>query len=86
MQNLITRFAPSPTGLLHLGHAYSALFAYAKAQAVGGQFLLRIEDLDQTRCRPEFEAAIIEDLRWLGLNWDGAIIRQSNRFDTYSLR
>jgi glutamyl-Q tRNA(Asp) synthetase len=85
MQNLITRFAPSPTGLLHLGHAYSALFAYAKAQAVGGQFLLRIEDLDQTRCRPEFEAAIIEDLRWLGLNWDGAIIRQSNRFDTYSL-
>ncbi|MDA0655912.1 MAG: tRNA glutamyl-Q(34) synthetase GluQRS [Proteobacteria bacterium] len=83
MKEMITRFAPSPTGLLHLGHAYSALFAYSKARAVGGQFLLRIEDLDQTRCRPEFEAAILEDLHWLGLNWDGAVIRQSDRFDTY---
>jgi glutamyl-Q tRNA(Asp) synthetase len=83
MKDLITRFAPSPTGLLHLGHAYSALFAYAKAQAVGGQFLLRVEDLDQTRCRPEFETAILEDLHWLGLNWDGPIIRQSDRFDAY---
>ena len=60
-----TRFAPSPTGYLHLGHAYAALFA--AQHAAGGRFLLRLEDIDQTRCRPEYAAAILEDLAWLGL-------------------
>ena len=81
--DIITRFAPSPTGPLHLGNAYAAWFAWNAAQEAGGQFLLRIEDLDQGRARPEFEAAILDDLRWLGLNWHGPIIRQSNRSAAY---
>ena len=71
-----TRFAPSPTGLLHVGHGYSAWFA-ADAAGIGGRALLRIEDIDRTRSRPEFEAALLEDLAWLGLTWDGAARRQS---------
>ncbi len=77
-----TRFAPSPTGYLHLGHAYSALFAY-RAAGAGGRFLLRIEDVDRTRCRPEFEAAILEDLAWLGLRWEQPVRRQSEHMDEY---
>jgi glutamyl-Q tRNA(Asp) synthetase len=77
----VTRFAPSPTGLLHLGHAHSALAGRRRAQ--GGRFLLRIEDIDQGRCRPEFEAAILEDLAWLGLDWDGPVRRQSEHWDDY---
>ena len=73
----ITRFAPSPTGLLHRGHAFSALTAWTAAQSAGGRFLLRIEDTDFTRCRPEYEAAIVEDLRWLGLDWEEPVLRQS---------
>ena len=83
MNKIVTRFAPSPTGFLHLGHAYSALFAEKAARAEGGKFLLRIEDIDRGRCRLEFESAIKEDLRWLGLNWDSVVIRQSDRFDLY---
>jgi glutamyl-Q tRNA(Asp) synthetase len=64
------RFAPSPTGWLHLGHAFSAITAHDRARAAGGRFILRIEDTDRTRCRPEYEAAIFDDLRWLGLTWD----------------
>ena len=80
---IVTRFAPSPTGYLHLGHAYSALFAWRAARAASGRFLLRIEDIDRTRCRPEFTTAIIEDLAWLGLDWDGAVRMQSEHFDDY---
>jgi glutamyl-Q tRNA(Asp) synthetase len=76
---IVTRFAPSPTGFLHLGHAFAALTA-ARA---GDRFLLRIEDIDRTRCRPEFEDAIAEDLAWLGLNWEKPVLRQSDRFDAY---
>jgi glutamyl-Q tRNA(Asp) synthetase len=65
----VFRFAPSPTGLLHLGHALSALLDFELCRRAGGRFLLRIEDIDQARCRREFEAAIIDDLRWLGLTW-----------------
>ncbi|MBM3586997.1 MAG: tRNA glutamyl-Q(34) synthetase GluQRS [Alphaproteobacteria bacterium] len=79
----ITRFAPSPTGYLHLGHARAALFAWRRARATGGRFLLRIEDVDTMRCRPEYEAALLEDLRWLGLDWDEAPRRQSAHFDEY---
>lgn len=80
----VTRFAPSPTGFLHLGHAHAALFAARAARAGGaGRFLLRIEDIDRGRCRPDFEAAILEDLAWLGLEWDGAIVRQSERSEAY---
>ena len=82
----VTRFAPSPTGLLHLGHAHSALAGRRRAGRVGagdGRFLLRIEDIDQGRCRPEFEAAILEDLAWLGLDWDGPVRRQSEHWDDY---
>src|SRR5581483_6837455 len=79
--SIVTRFAPSPTGLLHLGHAYSALFAWVCARGAGGRFLLRIEDIDQGRCRPEFADAILEDLAWLGLDWDGAVRRQSEHFE-----
>jgi len=78
-----TRFAPSPTGRLHLGHAHSALFAWDCARKAGGRFLLRMEDIDPVRCRPEFETAIREDLAWLGLEWDGAVRRQSEHFDDY---
>lgn len=77
----VTRFAPSPTGLLHLGHAYAALVAQAAADP--GRFLLRIEDIDRARCRPEYEAAIHEDLSWLGLRWQQPVMRQSNRMKTY---
>ena len=82
---ITTRFAPSPTGLLHLGSAYAALVAWRRARATGGRFLLRIEDIDQTRCRPEYTAAIEEDLRWLGLDWDGPIRVQSEHFAEYRL-
>jgi glutamyl-Q tRNA(Asp) synthetase len=75
--SIVTRFAPSPTGYLHLGHAWSALFAWRRARAAGGRFLLRIEDIDPARCRPEFAAAIEEDLGWLGLDWDGEVRVQS---------
>ncbi len=71
------RFAPSPNGHLHLGHAYSALLNADLARAAGGRLLLRIEDIDETRCRPEYEAAIYEDLRWLGLAWEEPVRRQS---------
>jgi glutamyl-Q tRNA(Asp) synthetase len=76
-----TRFAPSPTGYLHLGHAASAIFA--RAQAEGGRFLLRIEDIDKTRCRESFVHALIDDLTWLGLDFDDEIRRQSLHFDDY---
>ena len=80
---IVTRFAPSPTGHLHLGHAYSALFAARAAREAGGRFLLRLEDIDPARCRPEFAAAILEDLAWLELAWDGPVRRQSEHFDDY---
>ncbi|HEX4111230.1 MAG TPA: tRNA glutamyl-Q(34) synthetase GluQRS [Stellaceae bacterium] len=83
MSAIVTRFAPSPTGRLHLGHAYSALFAWRRARDAGGRFLLRIEDIDRARCRAEFVAGIVEDLRWLGLDWDGEIRRQSEHFADY---
>lgn len=79
-----TRFAPSPTGPLHLGHAYSALLAHDMARAAGGEFLLRIEDIDQTRARPQWEDQIYDDLAWLGLSWDGPVVRQSDRMDEYA--
>ena len=77
------RFAPSPTGLLHLGHAYAAARAWAAAQATDGIMLLRLEDIDSTRCRPEYEAAIFEDLKWLGLSWPEPVWRQSERMVHY---
>lgn len=80
---IVTRFAPSPTGYLHLGHAYSALDAWRAARAAGGKFLLRIEDIDTTRCKPEFTDAILEDLAWLGLDWDGEVRKQSEHFADY---
>jgi glutamyl-Q tRNA(Asp) synthetase len=80
---LVSRFAPSPTGRLHLGHAFSAIRAHDLARVGGGRFLLRIEDIDPGRSRPEFVAGIEEDLRWLGLAWDGAVVRQSRRTDEY---
>lgn len=79
-----TRFAPSPTGFLHLGHAFSALTAYKAARAAGGRFLLRIEDIDRGRCRPEFEASIYEDLAWLGLEWEQPVRRQSEHMGAYA--
>jgi glutamyl-Q tRNA(Asp) synthetase len=80
---IVTRFAPSPTGYLHLGHAFSALTAWACARAAGGRFLLRLEDIDPGRCRAEFAAAILEDLSWLGLDWDGAVRVQSAHLAEY---
>ena len=80
---LVTRFAPSPTGRLHLGHAFSALLAHELARSQGGAFLLRIEDIDPGRCRPEHVDSIIEDLAWLGIDWDGEIVFQSERLDLY---
>jgi glutamyl-Q tRNA(Asp) synthetase len=80
----VTRFAPSPTGRLHRGHAFSALTAWRAAREVGGRFLLRIEDIDPTRCKPEFEDAILEDLTWLGLDWDGPVRRQSEHLADYA--
>ncbi len=78
-----TRFAPSPTGPLHLGHAYSALLAHDMARANNGAFLLRIEDIDQSRSRPSWETQIYDDLTWLGLTWDEGIMRQSDRLTDY---
>jgi glutamyl-Q tRNA(Asp) synthetase len=80
---IVTRFAPSPTGYLHLGHVRSALEGWRAAREAGGRFLLRLEDIDHTRCRSEYAAAIIEDLAWLGLDWDGPIRRQSEHFADY---
>ena len=77
------RFAPSPNGYLHLGHAYSALLNHDMAWGLGGRLLLRIEDIDASRCRPEYEAAIYEDLAWLGITWDEGVRRQSEQFDDY---
>lgn len=79
-----TRFAPSPTGPLHLGHAYSACLASDMADAAGGTFLLRIEDIDTSRARPEWEAQIYDDLRWLGLDWPEPVMRQSERGSAYA--
>jgi glutamyl-Q tRNA(Asp) synthetase len=79
----ITRFAPSPTGPLHLGHAHSALFGWTAARDRGGLFLLRIEDIDPGRCRPEFERQLMEDLSWLGLTWPTLVRRQSEHLDDY---
>jgi len=79
----VLRFAPSPNGYLHLGHAYSALFTAHWAERLGGHFLLRIEDIDITRGKPEFTAAIFEELKWLGLRWEEPVMRQSERFDVY---
>lgn len=81
-----TRFAPSPTGPLHLGHAYSAILAHDMARAAGGEFLLRMEDTDLDRCRPEWEAQIVDDLAWLGLTWDGPVHRQSDKIAAYNAR
>jgi glutamyl-Q tRNA(Asp) synthetase len=82
---VVTRFAPSPTGLLHLGHVHSVLFAVAAARRAGGRFLLRIEDIDGGRCRPEFETAIYEDLAWLGLCWEEPVRRQSEHMADYAV-
>src|SRR5258708_32158285 len=83
MSALICRFAPSPNGYLHLGHALSALMNFELARAAGGRFLLRIEDIDKARCRSELETAIYEDLTWLGVTWDGPVERQSEHLDEY---
>ena len=80
----ITRFAPSPTGRLHKGHAFSALTAWSAAKTASGRFLLRIEDIDPTRCKPEYEAGILEDLTWLELDWDGPARRQSDHLGGYA--
>jgi glutamyl-Q tRNA(Asp) synthetase len=83
MPQPVFRFAPSPNGYLHLGHAYSALLNFDLARQAGGKFLLRIEDIDATRCRPEFEAAIYEDLGWLGISWETPVRRQSEHYSEY---
>jgi glutamyl-Q tRNA(Asp) synthetase len=80
---IVTRFAPSPTGYLHLGHAYSALQGWRAAREAGGRFLLRIEDIDRARCKPEFTDAILEDLAWLGIDWDGEVRQQSQHIADY---
>ncbi|MGE0259134.1 MAG: tRNA glutamyl-Q(34) synthetase GluQRS [Alphaproteobacteria bacterium] len=82
-QPVVTRFAPSPTGYLHLGHVRSALEGWRAARDAGGRFLLRLEDIDATRCRPEYTEAILEDLAWLGLDWDGPVRRQSEHLSDY---
>src|SRR5580692_3869342 len=79
----VFRFAPSPNGHLHLGHAYSALLNHDMAREAGGRLLLRIEDIDAARCRPDYEAAICEDLGWLGVRWQEPVRRQSQHFDDY---
>lgn len=81
---ITTRFAPSPTGLLHLGHAHAALYAWRRAREAGGRFILRIEDIDGRRCRAQFEDAIYRDLEWLGVTWDGPVLRQSTRAQVYA--
>jgi glutamyl-Q tRNA(Asp) synthetase len=83
MKRPVFRFAPSPNGYLHLGHALSALIDFEMARDVGGRFLLRMEDIDATRCRPEFEQAIYEDLDWLGVTWEEPVRRQSENLDAY---
>lgn len=83
--SFVTRFAPSPTGFLHLGHALSALTAFDAARAAGGRFILRIEDIDQGRARPEFEEAIFEDLSWLGIDWETPVRRQSEHMSEYAI-
>lgn len=83
MDGLVTRFAPSPTGFLHLGHAFSALAGWRRARAAGGRFLLRLEDIDAGRCRAEFASGILEDLAWLGLDWDGPVRVQSAHMSAY---
>jgi len=80
---VITRFAPSPTGHLHLGHAFSAWTAWNRARRTEGRFLLRLEDIDPARCRPEYAASILEDLIWLGIDWDGPVRRQSEHLPEY---
>lgn len=84
MAGLITRFAPSPTGPLHLGHAFSALTAWDLARDAGGTFLLRIEDIDRARCKPAYEAQIVDDLHWLGLSWPEPVMHQSARRAAYA--
>jgi len=79
----VFRFAPSPNGYLHLGHALSALMNFEMARAAGGRLLLRIEDIDETRCRPDYEQAIYEDLAWLGIAWEEPVRRQSAHFEDY---
>jgi glutamyl-Q tRNA(Asp) synthetase len=79
----VFRFAPTPNGFLHRGHAFSAILNWRAAEKTGGRFLLRIEDIDRTRARPQFEAAIFEDLAWLGLSWEEPVLRQAERFDAY---
>jgi glutamyl-Q tRNA(Asp) synthetase len=86
MSRPVFRFAPSPNGLLHLGHAYSALTNLALARSAGGLMLLRIEDIDRARCSLELEAAMLDDLEWLGFEWDGTPRRQSEHFDDYRER
>lgn len=81
---VVTRFAPSPTGRLHVGHGASALMAHDFARAAGGRFLLRIEDIDQGRCRAEHVQTILDDLRWLGIDWDGPVLFQSERMAVYA--
>ena len=81
--SVVTRFAPSPTGYLHLGHAYAALFAWQRARAAGGTVLLRLEDIDPARCRPDYAAAIQQDLAWLGIDWDGSVRVQSEHLAEY---
>lgn len=81
--SIVTRFAPSPTGYLHLGHAFSAMTAWRRAREAGGRFLLRLEDIDPSRCRPAFAAAILEDLAWIGLDWDGNVRVQSAHLPDY---
>jgi glutamyl-Q tRNA(Asp) synthetase len=83
MYTRVFRFAPSPNGYLHLGHAYSALLNHDMAREIGGRLLLRIEDIDASRCRPEYEAAIYEDLHWLGISWQPNVRRQSEHFEDY---
>src|SRR6478735_6529235 len=79
----VFRFAPSPNGELHLGHAYSALLDHALCRKAGGRFLLRIEDIDPARCRPEYERGIYDDLAWLGIEWEEPVRRQSEHMDAY---
>jgi glutamyl-Q tRNA(Asp) synthetase len=86
MAGFVTRFAPSPTGPLHLGHAYSAILGHDMARSAGGQFLLRFEDTDLQRSKPKWKASIIEDLHWLGLSWDGPILEQSTHIAGYAAR
>src|SRR4051794_25346600 len=83
MKQPVFRFAPSPNGDLHLGHALSALIDFEMAWSLGGRFLLRMEDIDAARCRPEFEQAIYEDLAWLGIRWEEPVRRQSENLDAY---